>query len=155
MDALFSLWTFAPVIKTQLAVVAIVAQIALAIWCYSQMSRARMSAAKAGTVTADIYKAVGDAEPEEIRVYTRLVANQFEAPVLFYALMITGLAVGITSWLTIILAFAFVAFRIVHAREMAGEHVVMRRRRVFIRSMQVLLLMVIELLVSTLLFIQV
>jgi len=93
---------------------------------------------------------VGDAEPEEIRVYTRLVANQFEAPVLFYALIITGLAIGVTSWITVLLAFAYVFFRFSHAKEMAGEHVVLRRRKIFIQSIRILLLMVVELAISTL-----
>ncbi len=151
MDAILTLWTAAPELKTQLAVLAILANIALVIWCYSKMSKARVKAARAGTVDPEIYRAVGDAEPEDIRVYTRLVANQFESPVLFYALVITGLAIGVTSWITVILAFLYVILRIIHAREMAGDHNVLRRRKIFIRSFQVLLLLVIDLAVSTLL----
>jgi len=151
MDAILTLWTAAPELKTQLAVMAILANIALVIWCYSQMSKARVKAARAGTIDPEIYRAVGDAEPEDIRVYTRLVANQFESPVLFYALVITGLAIGVTSWITVILAFLYVILRIIHAREMAGDHNVLRRRKIFIRSFQVLLLLVIDLAVSTLL----
>jgi len=122
----------------------------ITIWCYTHMSKARVRAAKSGEVSPDIYKAVGDAEPEEIRVYTRLVANQFESPVLFYALIITGLAIGVTSWITVLLAFAYVFFRFRHAKEMAGEHVVLRRRKIFIQSIRILLLMVVELAISTL-----
>jgi len=150
MESLLAIWTAAPELKTQLAVLAILANIALVIWCYSQLANTRKSAAKAGTVSPDIYKAVGDAEPEEIRVYTRLVANQFESPTIFYVLVITGLAIGVTSWITVVLAFIYLALRIVHAREMTGEHLVLRRRRIFIRSFQVLLLMMVELAVSTL-----
>ena len=155
MEFIASLWTAAPVLKIQLAVLVILLQIFITIWCYMQMAGARVKAAKAGTVSPDIYKAVGDAEPEEIRVYTRLVANQFESPVLFYAMVITGLAIGVTSWLTVILAFLYLWFRYRHAKEMTGEHVVLRRRRIFVRSFQVLLIMIADLLVSTLFVLQV
>ena len=153
MEFIASLWTAAPVLKIQLAVLVILLQIFITIWCYMQMAGARVKAAKAGTVSPDIYKAVGDAEPEEIRVYTRLVANQFESPVLFYAIIITGLAVGVTSWITVLLGLIYVLFRYIHAKEMAGEHNVLRRRKIFIQSFRVLLLMAVELAVSTVLMI--
>ncbi|MEL7429820.1 MAG: MAPEG family protein [Pseudomonadota bacterium] len=153
MEFITSLWTAAPSLKIQLVVLALLLQIAITIRCYMDLAKARLKAAKAGTVSPEIYKAVGDSEPEEIRVYTRLVANQFEAPVLFYALVITGLAINVTSWITVLLAFLYVFFRFLHAREMAGEHVVLRRRKVFIRSFQVLMLMILELAVSTVFFV--
>ena len=155
MDALLSLWTFMPAFKIKLVVIALIAQVFLTIWCYMQMSKARVKAAKSGAVSPDIYVAVGDAEPEELRVYTRLVANQFESPVLFYAMIVAGLAIGVTSWLTVVLAFLYVWFRYRHAKEMTGEHVVLRRRKIFVRSFQVLLIMVADLLVSTLFALQV
>jgi hypothetical protein len=150
MDFILGLWTAAPNLKIQLVVFAILGQVFLTIWCYMQMSKARMKAAKAGEITPEVYRAVGDSEPEALRVYTRLVANQFEAPVLFFALVITGLAINVTSWITVILAIGFVVFRVLHAREMAGEHVVIRRRKLFIQSIRLLLLMIVELAISTL-----
>ena len=149
MDAISSLWTAAPELKSALAVFVIMAQILLTVWCYIQLSKNRMKAAKSGEVAPEIYVATGDAEPEHLRVYTRLVANQFEMPVLFYVIMLTGLATAVTSWITIILGAIYVLFRILHAKEMAGEHVVLRRRKLFIRSTQILLLMFIELGLST------
>ncbi len=149
MEFITSLWTAAPVLKTQLAVLAVLLQIVITIWCYMQMSKARVGAAKAGTVSPEIYKAVGDAEPEEIRVYTRLVANQFESPVLFYVIILTGLAIGVTSWITVVLALLYVFFRLSHAKEMAGEHNVLRRRKIFIQSIRVLMLLILELAIST------
>ena len=155
MELFFGIWTFAPEFKSKLAVFLVLAQVFITIWCYTQLSRVRMAAAKAGEITPDIYTAVGDAEPEHIRVFTRLLANQFEAPILFFAMVITGLAVGVTSWITILLGSLFIVFRILHAREMAGEHVVMRRRKIFIRSMQCISLMAFELAFSALMFLEV
>ena len=155
MEFVISLWTAAPVLKIQLVILALILQILITIRCYMLMAKARLKGAKSGNVSPEIYKAVGDAEPEEIRVYTRLVANQFESPVLFYTIVIAGLAIAVTSWITVGLAFIYVLFRYLHAKEMAGEHVVLRRRKLFIRSFQVLLLMVIELAISTVFFVQV
>ena len=150
MDALLTLWTTAPELKIKLVVILMLVQMVLTIWCYYKMSDARVGAVKAGKITPEIYKAVGDAEPEEVRVFTRLVANQFELPVLFYALVIAGLAIGVTSWLTAVLAALFVLTRVIHAREMAGAHVVLKRRKIFIWSVRLTLLMIVELFVSTL-----
>ena len=154
METIMLIWTAAPDLKIKLTVLAILLQIVITIWCYTQMSRARVAAYKDGRTTPEIYKAVGDAEPEEIRVYTRLVANQFEMPVLFYALVITGLAINVTSWVTVLLAFLYVFFRFLHAREMMGEHVVFRRRKLFFHSTRVVLAIIAELAISTVLFIQ-
>lgn len=153
MEFISSLWTAAPTLKIQFVVLILLMQVIITIWCYAQMSKVRVKAAKSGAISPEIYKAVGDAEPEELRVYTRLVANQFEAPVLFYVLVITGLAIGVTSWITVVLAALYVFFRYLHAREMSGEHNVLRRRKVFIQSFRVLLLMAIELAISTILMI--
>ncbi|MEM9330107.1 MAG: MAPEG family protein [Pseudomonadota bacterium] len=155
METILLLWTAAPALKTQIVVLTILAQIVLTVWCYGKLSSKRVSAAKSGKVTPDMYKAVGDAEPEEIRVYTRLVANQFEMPVLFYVLLMTGLAINVTSWFTVVLAILYVVLRVVHAREMTGTHNVFRRRKIFIQSARVLLLLILELAVSTVFFFQV
>lgn len=155
MEIITSLWTAAPTLKAQVAIFLMLLQMMITIWCYSLMSKARMAAAKSGKVSKAIYVAVGDAEPEELRVYTRLLANQFEMPVLFYVIMVTGLAVGITSWITVLLGLVYVLFRYLHAKEMSGAHVVMKRRKLFIRSAQVILLMMLELAVSTIFFLQV
>lgn len=155
MEWIFSLWTFAPEFKAKLAVFLVLAQVFITIWCYTQLAKARIAAVKAGEIVPEDYKAVGDNEPEHVRVFTRLLANQFEAPVLFFAMIITGMALGITSWVTILLGALFIVFRIQHAREMTGEHVVLRRRKVFIRSMQCMSLMAFELAFSALFFLEV
>ncbi len=154
METVALIWTFAPHIKIQLVVLALLLQVAITVWSYTQLSRARVSAYKKGEIEPDTYKAVGDSEPEHLRVYTRLVANQFEMPVLFYALIITGLAIGVTSWITVIFAFLYVFFRYRHASEMTGEHVVFRRRKIFFYSARVLLVLIADLAISTALFVQ-
>ena len=153
MDTLFALWTFAPDIKVKLVCVALFLQLAITMRSYTLMVGARIKAAKSGKVEVDQYKATVN-EPEEVRVFTRAVANQFEMPVMFYALVIAGLAVSATSWIAVILAFVYVLLRYMHMQEMTGENRVLKRRRIFIRSAQVIMLLMVDFLVSALLVAQ-
>ncbi len=131
----------------------IIVQMVLTIWLYTKISKARISAIKAGKAKPEDFSVVSS-EPEESGIFSRAVSNQFELPVLFYVVILTGIVLKISSWLTVILAVLFLIIRIIHAREMIGESLVFKRRRLFIRSMQVFLLLLIELLVSTLFFLQ-
>ncbi len=112
-----------------------------------------MTAAREKRVTAEVFKTTRE-EPDDLRVYSRAVANQFELPVIFYALVAAGLALSVSSQITIILAFAFLVVRIVHIREMIGEIRVMLRRRWFISSIQIIMAMTAEFVVSAVLFAQ-
>lgn len=149
MDALMLLWDFAPELKAKLLYLAIVGQIVLTIYCYSAMSKARVAAVRGNRLQPENYKATVD-EPEDLRVFTRAVANQFEMPVVFYVLVLAGLMASAASWITVVLAWLFVLLRVVHVREMIGENVVLRRRKIFIQSARVIVLMVIEFVIALL-----
>ncbi|MEM1318398.1 MAG: MAPEG family protein [Pseudomonadota bacterium] len=151
MDTFELLWTASAEWKTRLLVIIVLAQMLLALRLYGVMSKARMAAAKAGKVTADTYRATQN-EPEELAVYNRAVTNQFEAPTMFYALVLIALALGTSSWLTVIIALAFVVLRWMHGLEMVGAHNVMRRRKLFIQSMQAMILLMAEVLVSAMIW---
>ncbi|MBO6814274.1 MAG: MAPEG family protein [Rhizobiaceae bacterium] len=146
------LWTGAVDWKIRLLVLALAGQMILTIWLYGKMSKARMSAGREGKITAETYRVVG-AEPPELAIYTRAVANQFELPVMFYAVVIAGLAIGTSSWITVVLAFAFVALRFVHAQEMVSENKVMTRRKKFLYSVRVFIVLLVEFVFSAMVFI--
>ena len=150
METLDLVWTFAPEWKIRLLVLVVLANMYLAFRLYGVMSRARFKAAKEGRVTVDTYKATQN-EPEDVAVFNRAVANQFESPVLFYAIIAISLAIGVSSWATVALAALYVGLRWMHANEMIGEHVVLRRRKIFVRSVKVLMALMAELAISTLL----
>jgi hypothetical protein len=154
MDSLTLLWEFAPALKTKLLYLSIIAQMLTTTYCYYAMWVARMAAGRAKRITANDYRANKD-EPEDLRVFTRLVANQFELPVLFYALVLAILLASTQSWITIGLAWAFVILRFVHAREMITQNRVMLRRKIFFRAIQVLLLMILEFVIVLLFVVQV
>lgn len=147
-------WTFETVWKLKLLVCIILAQMVLTIWLYLQMSKARITAIKAGTVTPEDFSVVGS-RPEATAIYTRAVANQFELPVLFYVVLIVGISLGISSWFTVMIAFVFVLSRIMHAKEMIGENRVFKRRKMFIYSVRIFLVLMLELFISTIFFLKV
>ena len=150
MDGLMTLWSFAPELKAKLLYLAIVGQLVITIYCYTAMSRARVSAAKGKRIHPDDYKSTSN-EPEDLRVYTRAVANQFEMPVVFYVLVLASLTASAASWVTVVLTWLYVILRIFHAREMIGNNQVLKRRKIFIQSARVILAMVVEFVISLLL----
>ncbi len=145
------LWTFEVTWKLKLLVIMVMAQMVLTIWLYIKMSKARFAAVKDGTASREDFSVVGS-KPEITAIYTRAVANQFELPVLFYVVILIGVALDLSSWITVMLAFLFVVSRIVHAREMIGENRVMKRRGMFINSMWIFMLLLLELFISTIFF---
>lgn len=151
MDLIEPLWTFADGWKLRLLVLIVLANMVLALKLYGVMSKARFKAVKEGRVTVETYRATQD-EPEDVAVFNRAVVNQFESPTLFYAIIAIGLALGVTSWITVLLAAAYVVLRWIHASEMIGEHVVLRRRQRFIQSFYALMGLMAELALSVLLW---
>ena len=151
MELIEPLWTAASDIKLRLIVVIVLLNMVLALRLYGLMAKARFKAVKEGRANVDTYRATQN-EPEDAAVFNRAVVNQFESPVFFYVIIAIGLALGVTSWITVVLAAAFVALRWMHGMEMVGAHDVLKRRRLFIRSFTVLIVMMGELLISTLLW---
>ena len=149
MDALMMLWEFAPELKAKLLYLALIGQIVITIYCYSAMSKARVAAVRGNRVQPDNYKATTD-EPDDLRVYTRAVANQFEMPVVFYVLVLASLMATTASWITVALAWIYVILRGIHAREMIGDNTVLKRRKIFIQSARIILLMVVEFVIALL-----
>lgn len=151
MELIDPLWAFAADWKIRILVLIVIGNMALALRLYGMMSKARFKAHKQGRVTTETYKATQN-EPEDVAVFNRAVVNQFESPVLFYAIVAIGLALGVTSWITVVLAAIYVVLRWQHGMEMVGEHVVLKRRAIFVRAFMVLIAMMAELAISTLLW---
>ena len=145
------IWTFEKALQLKLLVMIIIAQIVLTFWLYMQMSKARTKAVKEGSVDREDFSVVSN-EPDSTAIFTRALANQFELPVLFYVVILTGMIVGVSSWITVALAFIFVLSRVVHAREIIGENRVLKRKGMFVNTMRIFILLLLELFISTILF---
>ncbi len=150
MEMIDPLWSFAEDWKVRILALSVMANMYLAFRLYGVMSRKRIKAAKEGRVTVDTYRATQN-EPEDVAVYNRAVQNQFESPVIFYGLVAISLALGVSSWLTVVIAIIYVALRWLHANEMIGEHVVLKRRKLFVRSVMALMVLMAEVAISVLL----
>lgn len=84
----------------------------------------------------------GEAWPEPVRVLTNNYANQFETPVLFYALILAAMIVGADGPLMVALAWLFVATRLVHSLIHLNGNNVSRRFQVFVVGVAILLGMI-------------
>ncbi len=104
--------------------------------------RRRVASVQAGSVPAAYYKVYeGSVEPAQVRQTSRHFVNLFESPVLFYAACLTALAVGHASAPMQLLAWAYVACRVVHAIVHLGNNRLRPRIGVYFFSWLVLLIM--------------
>jgi len=98
---------------------------------------ARMGGAKQRAVRAGLVK-LGDVAldntrwPEDVRKINNNYNNQFELPLLFYAILPLLLMLVKVDWLQVTLAWVFVASRILHSVIHMGSNVIMRRGGAFV-----------------------
>jgi hypothetical protein len=94
--------------------------------------RARARALGAGEVKLRDVAISTEAYPDYARQAGANFSNQFETPVLFYALALVATHVGATGWVMAALAWTYVASRVVHTLIHTGANQVMTRFRVFL-----------------------
>ena len=69
--------------------------------------------------------------PQDARLAAANFSNQFETPVLFFALIMIAMEVGATGFLMTLLAWAFVATRVAHTLIHTGSNDLRLRASVF------------------------
>lgn len=79
--------------------------------------------------------------PEPARLAAANYANQFETPVVFFALIMLAMEVGATNYVMAALAWAFVATRMVHTLVHVGSNDLRVRASVFAVGVVVLFCM--------------
>ncbi len=115
-------------LNTALILLAVLAQMTLTFVVYFVMVRGRVAAVRAKQVRTSQYVLV-EGEPPHLARVTNSVRNQFELPVLFYALVLMLVAVNRVTMLDVILAWVFVVLRVAHYfAHTRGENVVVRMR---------------------------
>jgi hypothetical protein len=80
---------------------------------YAWLTVARTRAVWRGEVDYSAFE-LGHEEPVEIARISRNLANQFELPVLFYALAILLIATGTATTFDVVAAWLFVLGRVIH-----------------------------------------
>jgi hypothetical protein len=80
---------------------------------YVWLTIARARAVRRGEITSSCF-VLGREEPLDVARITRNLANQFEWPVVFYAVVVLLVALGRVTTIDLIAAWLFVAGRIIH-----------------------------------------
>jgi hypothetical protein len=80
---------------------------------YTWLTVARLRAVRRGEVEYGAF-VLGREEPIEIARITRNLANQFELPAIFYALVVLLVALGRVTTIDLVAAWVFVAGRVIH-----------------------------------------
>ncbi|KQT53807.1 MULTISPECIES: MAPEG family protein [unclassified Aureimonas] len=91
----------------------------------------RRGAARSDEAQMAAWRASGT-EPARGAVAARNIANQFELPVLFYAVCLALYVVNGASWLAVLLAWIFAGSRILHAAIHLGPNRVSQRMPVWL-----------------------
>ena len=89
------------------------AHVAWVVMLYAWLTVARTLAVRRGEVDYSAF-VLGRDEPLHIARITRNLANQFELPAIFYALVVLLIALGKVTAFDVVAAWVFVAGRVVH-----------------------------------------
>jgi hypothetical protein len=89
------------------------AHIGLVFVLYAWLTVARLRAVRRGEVEFGGF-VLGREEPLAIARITRNLANQFELPAIFYALVVLLVALGRVTAIDVVAAWVFVAERVIH-----------------------------------------
>jgi hypothetical protein len=98
---------------------------------YVWLTVARARAVARGEVKYSAFE-FGRGEPAEVARITRNLANQFELPVVFYAVVVLLVVIGRVSVIDVLVAWVFVAGRVIHTLVQTLTNDVPLRGRVFL-----------------------
>jgi len=113
-------------------------QVMLVIALVIATGRGRVAAVRAGEVKLKDIALDGSRWPERLRKPANNYQNQFELPVLFYAVVTLLIATGLADGVSLVLAWAFVASRLVHSFIHLGSNNVVHRLFAFGSGLAVL-----------------
>ena len=113
---------------------------ALTMFVQFRLGILRVRAVKAGEVNPKLYRIYeGYPEPARLRVHSRHLVNLYEAPLLFYVIVIIAFITGIAGTVPVLLAWAYVILRCLHSYVHLTSNRVMLRFRLFLASLAVLI----------------
>jgi len=108
----------------------------------TKLFRSRVRAVREGKVSVAYFRIYqGEAEPESTAKPARHFANLFEAPVLFYVVCLAAMNSHFTGVAMQVLAWVYVAARIIHAYVHLGGNRIRKRITAYFFSWIILLAM--------------
>jgi hypothetical protein len=119
------------------------AQIGWTFVLYVWLTIARSRAVARGEVKYSAF-ALSRSEPPDIARITRNLANQFELPVIFYAVVVLLVVIGRVSTIDVLAAWVFVAGRVIHTLVQTLTDDVPLRGRVFMINFAALMVLVVH-----------
>lgn len=119
----------------------VIVQILLTLSLYILLSVRKSRAVKRGDVDESRRGVFDDAWPVDVIVVNNCIRNQFEVPVLFYVLAIVLFALQAVDFVSLTVAWLFVASRVAHACVHTGTNYVPLRRRIFMAGTLLVLVM--------------
>lgn len=122
---------------TEATIWPMIAHVALVFSLYLLLSMRRMRAVRQGQARPEQFRENRE-EPTESLVVKNAIANQFELPVLFYAVSILLYLVDADNPVTVAGGWLFVALRYVHAYVHVTSNRLRYRRPLFIAGLAVL-----------------
>lgn len=109
----------------------VLGQVLLTLVIYISLAVAKTRAVESGQVDLDRRALHGDAWPESVVKINNNIRSQFEVPVLFYVVSIVLWLLGAAGLLAQLLAWLFLASRVVHAYIHTGSNYIPTRLAVF------------------------
>ncbi len=125
---------------TEATIWPMIAHVALIFCLYLLLSSRRMGAVREGRAQPDQFRENRE-EPAESLVVKNAIANQFELPVLFYAVSILLYLVDADNTVTVAGGWLFVALRYAHAYVHVTSNRLRYRRPLFIAGFLVVMLL--------------
>ena len=125
---------------TEATIWPMIAHVALIFCLYLLLSSRRMGAVREGRAQPDQFRENRE-EPAESLVVKNAIANQFELPVLFYAVSILLYLVDADNTVTVAGGWLFVALRYAHAYVHVTSNRLRYRRPLFIAGLLVVMLL--------------
>ncbi len=108
------------------------AMMALTFFCMMRLGFLRYAAVRSGEIDPRFFILYrGYDEPEKLAVYSRHVVNLYEAPLLFYVIILIAFVTGQSGGWVLGLAWAYVALRYIHSYVHLTSNVVLTRFRIF------------------------
>ena len=122
----------------------VLAQIFLTLIIFITLGVRKAKAVKASAVNRQQAALNNRVWPEDVVKVSNNIANQFEAPVLFYVLCLVLYSINAADMVAIGLAWLFVLSRFAHAYVHIGSNYVPMRLRLFLLGCFVLIAMLIQ-----------
>ena len=109
----------------------LVAQVILVILLFIRLGQVKDRARATGAIDLEVIALDNDAWPDYCRQVANNIRNQFQVPVLFFALVLALYAHGSADIYALVFAWIFVATRVLHSYIHIGSNFVPSRTRAF------------------------